>query len=69
MTLAENIATEIMNTIERERRVNKDDLIAAAERALMADARGRYKLALAELAACRLHVQPLWPEREESKSK
>lgn len=34
MTLAERIASEIMDTIECERRVNKDDLVAAAERVL-----------------------------------
>lgn len=32
MTLPERIASEIMDTIERERRINKDDLVAAAER-------------------------------------
>ena len=34
MTIAAHIATEIMATIERERRINKDDLIAAVERSL-----------------------------------
>lgn len=34
MTLSERIASEIMDTIERERRINKDDLVAAAERAI-----------------------------------
>ena len=34
MRLSERIASEIMDTIERERRINKDDLIAAAERVL-----------------------------------
>ena len=34
MTLPELIASEVMNTIERERRINKDDLIMAAEVAI-----------------------------------
>lgn len=34
MTLPELIAIEVMNAIERERRINKDDLIMAAEVAI-----------------------------------
>ncbi len=37
--LADRIALEIMDTIERERRVNKDDLILAVERIMFADKR------------------------------
>mgnify|MGYP003351790249 CR=1 FL=1 len=37
--LPEKIAAEIMNTIEREQRINKDDLIAAATRCLDAEMR------------------------------
>jgi len=42
MTISERIASEIMDTIERERRINKDDLIKAVDRVLQEDARGRY---------------------------
>lgn len=38
-SIADRIASEIMDTIERERRVNKDDLILAVERVMFADKR------------------------------
>lgn len=50
MTLSERIASEIMDTIERERRINKDDLIAATERVLQRWDKEQHPLITIEVA-------------------
>lgn len=64
MKLVERIAAEVMDTIEREKRINRDDLTAAVERVMIADARGRYKRALEVMEAHRLRGRPVWLELE-----
>ena len=63
MTLPELIAIEVMNAIERERRINKDDLIMAAEVAIGKYERERQPLMVAEPtdeSLARLSTQQMW---------
>lgn len=57
-TLAERIAAEVMDTIEREKRVNKDDIVAAVGRVVAKPFEDTIKLAEERLAA--LAAMPTW---------